>query len=84
VPRGAAPLLPLIAEEVYRGLTGERSVHLDWPTGRKIRVRSTSRATSARPLATRKLRGARWTVAGATLAPCSDEVNVKDVRVRKC
>ena len=29
----AAPLLPLIAEAVYRPLTGERSVHLaDWPT----------------------------------------------------
>jgi isoleucyl-tRNA synthetase len=28
----AAPLLPLVAEDVYRGLTGERSVHLtDWP-----------------------------------------------------
>ena len=28
----AAPLLPLVAEEIYRGLTGERSVHLtDWP-----------------------------------------------------
>jgi isoleucyl-tRNA synthetase len=30
--RTAAPLLPLLTEEVYRGLTGERSVHLvDWP-----------------------------------------------------
>ncbi len=29
----AAPLLPLLTETVYRGLTGERSVHLaDWPT----------------------------------------------------
>lgn len=28
----AAPLLPLVSEEIYRGLTGERSVHLtDWP-----------------------------------------------------
>jgi isoleucyl-tRNA synthetase len=28
----AAPLLPLVTEEVWRGLTGERSVHLaDWP-----------------------------------------------------
>lgn len=28
----AAPLLPLLSEEIYRGLTGERSVHLaDWP-----------------------------------------------------
>ncbi len=30
--RVAAPLLPLVAEEIWRGLTGERSVHLaDWP-----------------------------------------------------
>ncbi|WP_040165732.1 isoleucine--tRNA ligase [Microbacterium gorillae] len=30
--RVAAPLIPLIAERVYQGLTGERSVHLtDWP-----------------------------------------------------
>jgi isoleucyl-tRNA synthetase len=30
--RMAAPLLPLVSEEIWRGLTGERSVHLtDWP-----------------------------------------------------
>ena len=30
--RAAAPLLPLVTEEIWRGLTGERSVHLaDWP-----------------------------------------------------
>jgi isoleucyl-tRNA synthetase len=34
VCRVTAPLLPLTAEEVWRGLTGERSVHLtDWPSG---------------------------------------------------
>ncbi|MGC8480870.1 MAG: class I tRNA ligase family protein, partial [Acidimicrobiales bacterium] len=28
----AAPLLPMLTEEIYQGLTGERSVHLaDWP-----------------------------------------------------
>ena len=32
VCRMAAPLLPLVAEEIWRGLTGGRSVHLaDWP-----------------------------------------------------
>ncbi|MBF6212901.1 isoleucine--tRNA ligase [Nocardia puris] len=32
VSRLAAPLLPLITEVIWRGLTGERSVHLaDWP-----------------------------------------------------
>ncbi|MEU8611460.1 isoleucine--tRNA ligase, partial [Actinoplanes sp. NPDC048791] len=31
--RVVAPLAPLTAEEIWRGLTGERSVHLtDWPT----------------------------------------------------
>jgi isoleucyl-tRNA synthetase len=31
--RVAAPLLPMVTEEVYTGLTGERSVHLaDWPS----------------------------------------------------
>ncbi|WP_127782507.1 isoleucine--tRNA ligase [Rhodococcus sp. X156] len=33
VCRLAAPLLPLMTEVIWRGLTGERSVHLtDWPT----------------------------------------------------
>jgi isoleucyl-tRNA synthetase len=32
VSRVTAPLLPYLCEEVYQGLTGERSVHLtDWP-----------------------------------------------------
>ncbi|MFD9682299.1 isoleucine--tRNA ligase [Rhodococcus sp. NPDC059969] len=32
VTRLAAPLLPLVSEVIWRGLTGERSVHLaDWP-----------------------------------------------------
>jgi isoleucyl-tRNA synthetase len=31
--RAVSPLLPLVTEEIYRGLTGEESVHLtDWPT----------------------------------------------------
>lgn len=31
--RVSAPLLPLVAEEIWRGLTGGRSVHMtDWPT----------------------------------------------------
>jgi isoleucyl-tRNA synthetase len=35
--RVAAPLLPLVAEEIYRGLTGERSVHLtDWPLASEL------------------------------------------------
>ncbi|MFG2040713.1 isoleucine--tRNA ligase [Dactylosporangium sp. NPDC048998] len=32
-----APLAPLTAEEIYRGLTGERSVHLtDWPSAEQF------------------------------------------------
>ena len=35
--RIAAPLLPLTAEALFRGLTGERSVHLtDWPTADEL------------------------------------------------
>ncbi len=37
VCRVVAPLLPLTAEEVWRGLTGERSVHLtDWPEAKSL------------------------------------------------
>ncbi|MFV0259360.1 MAG: isoleucine--tRNA ligase [Acidimicrobiales bacterium] len=35
--RVTAPLLPLISEEIWRGLTGERSVHLaDWPDAAEL------------------------------------------------
>ncbi|MFI5316927.1 MAG: isoleucine--tRNA ligase [Myxococcota bacterium] len=35
--RAASPLLPLISEEVFRGLTGEESVHLgDWPDAARL------------------------------------------------
>ena len=55
--RVVAPLAPLTAEEIWRGLTGERSVHLtDWPSaddvpGRRRRwcPRWTRSARSARP-----------------------------------
>ncbi len=37
VLRVAAPLLPLVSEEIWRGLTGGRSVHLtDWPTPEEL------------------------------------------------
>ncbi len=37
VCRVAAPLLPLTTEEVWRGLTGDRSVHLtDWPVAESL------------------------------------------------
>jgi isoleucyl-tRNA synthetase len=35
--RVGAPLLPMVSEEIYRGLTGERSVHLtDWPSQNEL------------------------------------------------
>ena len=57
--RTAAPLLPLVTEEIWKGLTGERSVHLtDWPdldqlpadndlVAQMDRVRDVCSATSA-------------------------------------
>jgi isoleucyl-tRNA synthetase len=34
-----APVCPFLAEEIYRGLTGEKSVHLaDWPTADEKRI----------------------------------------------
>jgi isoleucyl-tRNA synthetase len=37
VCRVTAPLMPLVTEEVWRGLTGERSVHLtDWPVAEEL------------------------------------------------
>ena len=37
VCRVTAPLLPLVTEEIWRGLTGDRSVHLaDWPTADEL------------------------------------------------
>jgi len=36
--RIAAPVLPLVTEQIFRGLTGERSVHLQsWPTVEALR-----------------------------------------------
>jgi isoleucyl-tRNA synthetase len=35
--RVAAPFLPFVTEKIYRGLTGEKSVHLaDWPDAKKL------------------------------------------------
>ncbi|HRJ47664.1 MAG TPA: isoleucine--tRNA ligase [Opitutaceae bacterium] len=45
VCRVTAPLLPLTTEEVWRGLTGERSVHLaDWPLAVEVRGQRALRA----------------------------------------
>ena len=47
--RLAAPLLPLTTEAVFRGLTGERSVHLtDWPARRRAARRRRARRGDGR------------------------------------
>lgn len=65
--RVAAPLVPLVSEEVWRGLTGERSVHLaDWPeTGEfpvdeaLVATMDRVRAVTSSALALRKQAGLR-------------------------
>ena len=76
--RVAAPLLPLLTEEVYRGLSGEESVHLtDWPKPEElpedaelVRAMDTVRAACSTGLSlreSRKLR-TRLPLAAVTLA----------------
>ncbi|QEO09723.1 isoleucine--tRNA ligase [Protaetiibacter larvae] len=65
--RLAAPLLPLVTEEVWRGLTGGRSVHLtDWPDAAEfpvdtelVRSMDRVREVASAGLALRKARGLR-------------------------
>ena len=67
VSQVAAPLLPLVAEEIYRGLTGERSVHLsNWPNAAKfpqdpalVAAMDRVREIASSGLALRKARGLR-------------------------
>jgi isoleucyl-tRNA synthetase len=67
VSRVAAPLIPLIAEEMWRGLTGGRSVHLeDWPDASPIPADAQLvaemdyvREIASSALALRKARGLR-------------------------
>ncbi|HZI97792.1 MAG TPA: isoleucine--tRNA ligase [Actinomycetales bacterium] len=63
----AAPLLPLVTEEVWRGLTGGRSVHLtDWPDAGTlvdapdlVRRMETTRSVASVALSLRKAAGLR-------------------------
>jgi isoleucyl-tRNA synthetase len=65
--RLAAPLAPLVAEEIWRGLTGGRSVHLeDWPEasafpdeGALVAEMDYVREVASSGLALRKARGLR-------------------------
>ena len=66
--RVAAPLLPLVTEEIYRGLTGERSVHLtDWPDAADAAGRPRPRGGHGHACATcarRRCRSARPAACG--------------------
>ena len=63
----AAPLLPLVSDEIYRGLTGQRSVHLtDWPDAAAfpsdpelVSAMDRVREIASSGLALRKARGLR-------------------------
>ena len=65
--RVVAPLAPLTAEEVWRGLTGERSVHLtDWPQAAEfpadpelVAAMDNVRAVGSAALSLRKAKGLR-------------------------
>ena len=67
VTRVAAPLIPLVAEEIWRGLTGGRSVHLtDWPDAAQfpadeelVVTMDRVREIASAGLALRKARGLR-------------------------
>ncbi len=83
--RLSAPLLPLVTEEVWRGLTGERSVHLtDWPVASELPADSelvaamdAVRSVCSVALALRKAKGLRVRLPLATLtvaAPDADRL----------
>jgi isoleucyl-tRNA synthetase len=65
--RVMAPLAPLTTEEIWRGLTGERSVHLaDWPAAGEfpadhalVAAMDATRAVSSAALSLRKAKGLR-------------------------
>jgi isoleucyl-tRNA synthetase len=73
--RLAAPLLPLVTEEIWRGLTGGRSVHLtDWPTDDEfpaddalVTAMDQVRRVSSTALSLRKQAGLRVRLPLATL-----------------
>jgi isoleucyl-tRNA synthetase len=87
----AAPLLPLVTDEIYRGLTGERSVHLsDWPDAASfssdpalVAAMDRVREIASSGLALRKARGLRvrlplagLTVVGADAANLGDFADI--------
>ncbi|MBA2694521.1 MAG: isoleucine--tRNA ligase, partial [Actinobacteria bacterium] len=79
--RVAAPLLPLLTEQVWRGLTGGESVHLtDWPDARDfpadhdlVVAMDTARRVCSTTLALRKAGGLRVRLPLASLTVVSDQ-----------
>ena len=77
--RVVAPLAPLTAEEIWRGLTGERSVHLtDWPSAREfpadpdlVAAMDNVRAVASAALSLRKAKGLRVRLPLSTLTVAS-------------
>ncbi|HEY6739024.1 MAG TPA: isoleucine--tRNA ligase, partial [Actinopolymorphaceae bacterium] len=81
--RTAAPLLPFVTEEVWRGLTGERSVHLtDWPDVTRlpadddlVAAMDAVRAVCSSALALRKAKGLRVRLPLASLTVASPDAS---------
>ncbi|MEP6843296.1 MAG: class I tRNA ligase family protein, partial [Pseudolysinimonas sp.] len=91
ITRVAAPLLPLVSDEIWRGLTGGRSVHLtDWPDAAAfpsdptlVAAMDRVREIASSGLALRKARGLRvrlplagLTVVGADAASLVDFADI--------
>ncbi|MEY4499920.1 MAG: hypothetical protein RL319_908 [Actinomycetota bacterium] len=81
--RVAAPLAPMVTEQVWRGLTGGRSVHLaDWPTASQVPVdqdlvaaMDEVRSISSVSLSLRKINGLRVRLPLATLTVVTKNVD---------
>ncbi len=81
--RVAAPLAPMVTEQVWRGLTGGRSVHLaDWPTASQVPVdqdlvaaMDEVRSISSISLSLRKNNGLRVRLPLATLTVVTKNVD---------
>ncbi|NQX33474.1 isoleucine--tRNA ligase [Herbiconiux sp. VKM Ac-2851] len=83
VTRVAAPLIPLVAEAMWKGLTGGRSVHLtDWPDENDfpadaglVHTMDTVRAISSTVLSLRKQNGLRVRLPLAGLTIVTDDAS---------
>jgi isoleucyl-tRNA synthetase len=88
VSRMAAPLLPLVTEEIWRGLTGGRSVHLeDWPDVAEfpsdphlVAAMDRVRDIASAGLALRKSRSLRVRLPLAQLTVVSPSAGLEDFR----